>query len=60
VWREIETWYWPHPIPPRLDASVFAVSADHAPQMEDYAHLIGWRRIRPLQTIEPRTLAAVE
>jgi len=57
---EVETWYWPHPIPPRLDASVFAVSADHAPQVEDYAHLIGWRRIRPLQTIDTPTLAAVE
>jgi len=60
VWREIETLYWPHPIPPRLDASVFAVSADQAPQVEDYAHLIGWRRIRPLATIETPTFAAVE
>jgi hypothetical protein len=60
IWRELETWYWPHPIPPRLDASVFAVTADQAPQVEDYAHLIGWRRIRPLTTIETPTLAAVE
>jgi hypothetical protein len=60
VWREIETLYWPHPIPPRLDASVFAVSADQAPQVEDYAHRIGWRRIRPVTTIETPTLAAVE
>jgi hypothetical protein len=60
VWREIETRYWPHPIPPRLDASVFAVSADHAPQFDDYAHLIGWRRIRPLRTIDTPTFAAVE
>jgi hypothetical protein len=60
AWREIEALYWPHPIPPRLDASVFAVSADHAPQVNDYAHLIGWRRIRPMRTIETSTLAAVE
>jgi hypothetical protein len=60
VWREMEKWYWPHPIPPRLDASVFAVSADQAPQVEDYAHLIGWRRIHPLTTIETPTLAAIE
>jgi hypothetical protein len=39
---------------------VFAVSADHAPQVNDYAHLIGWRRIRPMRTIETSTLAAVE
>jgi hypothetical protein len=39
---------------------VFAVSADHAPQFDDYAHLIGWRRIRPLRTIDTPTFAAVE
>jgi hypothetical protein len=60
VWRIANMLYWTHPIPPRLDASVFSVSADRAPQVDDYAHLIGWRRIRPLAVLEQRTLAAVE
>jgi hypothetical protein len=60
AWRAIETLYWPHPIPPRLDASVFEISAGHAPQVNDYAHLIGWRRIRPTSTIAASSLAAVE
>ena len=49
AWRAIETLYWPHPIPPRLDASVF-VSGASMPQVDDYAHLVGWRRIRPMTT----------
>jgi len=60
VWRALETLYWPHPIPPRLDASVFDVSAGEAPHVDDYAHLIGWRRIRPTATIAASSLAAVE
>jgi len=60
VWRIADMLYWTHPIPPRLDASVFSVSADRAPQVDDYAHLIGWRRLRPLAVLEQRTLAAVE
>jgi hypothetical protein len=60
AWRIAEMLYWTHPIPPRLDASVFGVSADRAPQVDDYAHLIGWRRIRPLAVIAETTLAAVE
>jgi hypothetical protein len=60
AWRIAEMLYWTHPIPPRLDASVFGVSADRAPQVDDYAHLIGWRRIRPLAVIAETTPAAVE
>jgi hypothetical protein len=62
AWRAIETMYWPHPIPPRLDASVLAISANTAPAVDDYAHLIGWRRIRPTATVAvaSSSLAAVE
>jgi hypothetical protein len=59
VWRAIETLYWPHPIPPRLDASVF-VSAASMPQVDDYAHLVGWRRIRPMATASSPSLATAE
>ena len=62
AWHAIERLYWPHPIPPRLDASVLAISANKAPAVDDYAHLIGWRRIRPTAAVaaaSPR-LAAVE
>jgi hypothetical protein len=60
AWRTIGTLYWPHPIPPRLDASVIAISADRAPQVDDYAHLIGWRRVRPTAVVAAPSLAAVE
>jgi hypothetical protein len=46
VWREIERLYWPHLIPPRLEAAMFeGLAAGRAPRVDDYAHLIGWRRI---------------
>jgi hypothetical protein len=59
AWRAIETLYWPHPIPPRLDASVF-VSGASMPQVDDYAHLVGWRRIRPMTAASSSSLAATE
>lgn len=46
AWQAIGRLYWPHPIPPRLDASLW-VNADSVPQVDDYAHLVGWRRLRP-------------
>jgi hypothetical protein len=47
VWSGIERWYWPHPIPPRgeVDDAIVAVNPGAMPD-SDYAHLIGWRRIR--------------
>lgn len=43
VWRSIDRLYWTHPVPPRLDGAPFdsALLPDG-----DYAHLVGWRRIR--------------
>jgi len=60
AWRAIETFYWTHPIPPRLDASVFTIDSGSVPQIDDYAHLVGWRRIRPAVTIAASSLAAIE
>jgi hypothetical protein len=60
VWRAIETLYWPHTIPPRLDASVLSIESGRVPQIDDYAHLVGWRRIRPTVTSAASSLAAIE
>jgi hypothetical protein len=47
AWLAIERWYWPHQVPPRLEASAFEVDDDQkAPWIDDYAHLVGWRRLR--------------
>jgi len=58
VWHAIERLYWPHPVPPRLDASLL-VEPGSVPQLNDYAHLVGWRRIRPATVTSPSSLAAV-
>ena len=43
VWGTIERRYWTHPVPPRVDGDKFdsGIVRDG-----DYAHLVGWRRIR--------------
>ena len=47
AWQTIERWYWLHQIPPPLDASAFLVEDFHkAPTIDDYAQVVGWRRIR--------------
>ena len=47
VWRAIGRLYWPHLIPPRIEASAFVTEDEQAvPLIDDYAHLVGWRRIR--------------
>ena len=48
MWRSIQKLYWPHIVPPRLDASHFMLKTGQAPAVDDYAHLVGWRRIRPV------------
>ena len=60
TWRAIETFYWTHPIPPRLDASVLGASGIEPPQVDDYAHMVGWRRIRPTMAVTASCLAASE
>ena len=46
VWRAIGERYWLHQIPPRLDAAAFAVDDfDSAPRIDDYAQMVGWRRM---------------
>ena len=43
-WTLIERWYWPHPVPLRSEQTAeFAEIASHE---DNYAHLVGWRRIR--------------
>jgi hypothetical protein len=59
VWRAIEQLFWPNAVPPRLDASLVA-DASSVPNVADYAHLVGWRRVRPLTTNSRSSLAAVE
>jgi hypothetical protein len=47
VWRSIERKYWLHQVPPPLDASAFFVEdLDKAPVIDDYAQVVGWRRLR--------------
>ena len=60
AWRAIEAFYWTHPIPPRLDASVLGVSGLEPPHVDDYAHMVGWRRIRPTVAVTASCLAASE
>lgn len=46
TWQAIERFYWPHVVPPRLEAAAFLVDdPTTAPVIDDYAHLAGWRRI---------------
>ena len=47
TWSAIARFYWPHLIPPRIEASAFVTEDEQAvPLIDDYAHLVGWRRIR--------------
>jgi hypothetical protein len=47
VWGSIERWYWPHPVPPRAENMPPVVDgAASAPPEAEYAHLVGWRRLR--------------
>lgn len=47
VWGALERRYWLHQVPPRLEAAAFAVDDfQSAPRIDDYAQLVGWRRIR--------------
>ncbi len=43
VWQAISELYWPHPVPPRAGSEAEAVEAMTS---GDYAHLMGWRRVR--------------
>jgi hypothetical protein len=43
-WSAIERWYWPHPIPRFAERST--AYARTIPAEEDFAHLMGWRRLR--------------
>ena len=46
-WRAVERLFWPHLIPPRLEASAFVLNDDQdAPSIDGPAHIVGWRRIR--------------
>jgi hypothetical protein len=46
AWQAVERFYWPHIVPPRLETAAFAVDDfDSAPVIDDYAHLVGWRRV---------------
>jgi hypothetical protein len=45
VWEPIDRLYWTHPVPARTDAASEDQESDVAPEVE-YAHLVGWRRIR--------------
>ena len=44
-WPAIARWFWPHPIPRFAERS--GAYARTMPVEEDYAHLMGWRRMRP-------------
>lgn len=47
VWRSIARRYWLHEIPPPLDIGAFYVDDFYkAPVIEDYAQVVGWRRLR--------------
>lgn len=43
-WPLIEPWYWPHPVPLRSERST--AYAEIVPHEDNYAHMVGWRRIR--------------
>lgn len=43
-WPAIERWYWPHPVPRFAERST--AYARTIPAEEDFAHLMGWRRLR--------------
>lgn len=43
VWQVISELYWPHPVPPRAGSEAEAIAATTS---GDYAHLVGWRRLR--------------
>jgi hypothetical protein len=46
VRQAIEPWYWPHPVPPRVDAAAEDEGGYGAALGAlEYAHLVGWRRI---------------
>ena len=47
VRQSIERFFWPHPVPPRTEA--LGPVENGAPAeipVRDYAHLVGWRRMR--------------
>lgn len=47
VWQAMGQRYWLHQVPPPLDAAFFVVDRFHdAPAIDDYAHTVGWRRLR--------------
>ncbi len=45
AWSTIERLFWAHPVPPRVDPALVDDETGAAPDHE-YAHVVGWRRIR--------------
>jgi hypothetical protein len=46
VRRAIERWYWPHPVPPRIQAAEEKKYAAGKASLDvGHTHLVGWRRI---------------
>ena len=45
VWQAIARLYWPHEVPPRMDTAAYGGVPPLIPE-GDYAHLVGWRRLR--------------
>jgi hypothetical protein len=46
VWRAIERLFWAHQIPPRVEASAFVTEdEEQVPNIDDFAQMIGWRRL---------------
>jgi hypothetical protein len=46
VWNSIERLYWPHPVPARGTNQSAADAESRLVPYSDYAHLVGWRRMR--------------
>jgi putative sugar O-methyltransferase len=46
VWRAVERFYWPQPVPARDDPDPGLPSNADAVKNIEYVHLVGWRRVR--------------